>query len=89
MRLQRRTVGTHFSEGARQTWAAIDRKGWSHAQLAEAIGKSQSLVHRWLYGDALPDLLSVIKIEKLLRVRCLLWAMPAKNHFIPPAARAA
>jgi ribosome-binding protein aMBF1 (putative translation factor) len=88
-RLQRRTLGDKFSEGARQSWFAMERDKLSHAKLAKVLGIAHSTVHKILYGDLLPDALVLIKIEKILKVECKAWAKPPKNHFSPPAARAA
>ena len=87
-RLQRRTLGKHFNEGARQTWLAIERKSWTVADLASALGKTQGALHRVLHGDVLPKLEIATGTERLLRVRCALWLIPAKLPFSPPAARA-
>ena len=88
-RLQRRDLGEKFTEGARQTWIAIDKKAWDHATLAEELGVAQGTVHKILYGDRLPDGLVMIRLEQLLKIPCKLWATAPKNHFTPPAARAA
>lgn len=94
-RLQRRTLGEKFSEGARQAWIAIEREAKKaetpidHSALARRLGCAKATLHRILYGDAKPDAERLVAFERIYGVRCRLWYEPAKNHFVPPAARAA
>jgi putative transcriptional regulator len=41
-------------------------KGWTQAQLAEALGTTQAVVSRWESGDAKPNPESLEKLRKVL-----------------------
>ncbi len=58
---------------------ALEAKGWSKAQLAEAMEKSPSEVSRWLSGMHNLTLKSIIKMESALGVE-LIHCEPIKEY---------
>jgi ribosome-binding protein aMBF1 (putative translation factor) len=50
---------------------ALEARGWSKGQLAEAIGKSPSEVSKWLSGIHNPTLKSIIKMEAALGINLI------------------
>lgn len=83
-RLSRPTLGKYFSEGARLLWSAIDRLGWSQAELAEKLETSSGQVSQWLYGGRRPSLPWALKIEKLVEIDVATWHQEPSVSFTPP-----
>ena len=50
---------------------ALNEKGWSRGQLAEAMGKSPSEVSKWLSGMHNLTLKSIIKMEVALGIELI------------------
>jgi transcriptional regulator with XRE-family HTH domain len=57
----------------------LETKGWSKAQLAEAMGKSPSEVSKWLSGMHNLTLKSIIKMEAALGID-LIHCEPVKEY---------
>lgn len=45
---------------------AVDKKGWRQADLAAALGMYQQTVSKWIIGDSIPKLPTLLKIEEAL-----------------------
>lgn len=58
---------------------ALETKGWSKGQLAEAMGKSPSEVSKWLSGMHNLTLKSIIKMEAALGID-LIHCEPVKEY---------
>lgn len=58
---------------------ALEAKGWSHVQFAQAMGKSSSEVSKWLTGMHNLTLKSIIKMETALGMD-LLHCEPIKEY---------
>ena len=58
---------------------ALEAKGWSKGQLAEAMGKSPSEVSKWLSGMHNLTLKSIIKMEAALGID-LIHCEPVKEY---------
>lgn len=58
---------------------ALEAKGWSKLQLAEAMGKSPSEVSKWLSGMHNLTLKSIIKMESALGME-LIHCEPIKEY---------
>lgn len=58
---------------------ALEAKGWSKAQLAEAMGKKPSEVSKWLTGMHNLTLKSIIKMEMALGI-VLIHTEPVKEY---------
>lgn len=58
---------------------ALEAKGWSKVQLAEAMGKSPSEVSKWLSGMHNLTLKSIIKMESALGME-LIHCEPIKEY---------
>jgi transcriptional regulator with XRE-family HTH domain len=58
---------------------ALETKGWSKGQLAEAMGKSPSEVSKWLSGMHNLTLKSIIKMEAALGID-LIHCEPIKEY---------
>ena len=87
VRSYRRSLGPRFSEGARLLWVELERRGESMRDLRRRIGVGADIT-RWLYGDAIPPLAAIVRMDKLFGIPARAWLQPAKRAFIPPAARA-
>ncbi|MER5909839.1 helix-turn-helix transcriptional regulator [Streptomyces sp. NPDC001982] len=48
--------------------AAIDKKGWSVAQLSRSSGVARYTISKALAGEAWPDLLTIANLERALGV---------------------
>lgn len=59
--------------------SALEAKGWSKGQLAEAMGKSPSEVSKWLSGMHNLTLKSIIKMEAALGID-LIHCEPVKEY---------
>ncbi len=59
--------------------SALEAKGWSKGQLAEAMGKSPSEVSKWLSGMHNLTLKSIIKMETTLDID-LIHCEPIKEY---------
>lgn len=87
MGMKRRHLGPKFSEGARLLWAVLGRLN-SQEAVRERIDCSQGLVNRWLYGDRLPGLSYVFKLEDAFGIPCRAWMLkPAKRFSLPTYPR--
>ncbi len=84
----RTTFGKGFSEGARQLWLALDKKGWGREELTSRLGCSRGATSRWLYGDRVPDTEWLHKIEDLLGIPSRAWRQSAAKVFTPPHLKA-
>jgi hypothetical protein len=88
VRAHRRELGERFSEGARQLWLVVEREGLTHKRLRERIGRGFD-VTRWLYGDSVPPVAALVRIEELWGIRVALWLQKPRHRFVPPAVRKA
>jgi len=59
--------------------SALEAKGWSKGQLADAMGKSPSEVSKWLTGMHNLTLKSIIKMETALGIE-LIHCEPIKEY---------
>ena len=89
MRGYRQTLGDKFSEGSRQMWTQIEKRGWSMADLTRAMNWAPGMAYRYLFGDRRPDHLMTLRIEAVLGIAPKSFLEPPKRKFAPPAARAA
>ena len=62
-----------------KVFKALEAKGWSHAQLAAAMGKSASELSKWLSGMHNLTLKSIIKMETALGIE-LIHCEPVKEY---------
>ena len=92
----RKKIGRAFSEGARRSWAALEKRGWSQEGLRRKMlgpsGRmlSRGVIPRWLNGDRGIDDFCARQIERLLGVPAPLWRSPSQDKaFRLPAARKA
>lgn len=95
----RTELGPYFSEGARLAWLALDKRGWSQADLQRRLkGRARpdgtslplrpGVVSRWLYGDRRPSTDALVQLEHVLGVPVTAWLRPPLRKFSPPHAEA-
>ncbi len=48
---------------------ALEARGWTQRELADALGITQSAISAWKYGNAEPAPLTVFRIERALGVK--------------------
>jgi transcriptional regulator with XRE-family HTH domain len=92
--LRRTTLGIASSAAIPVLWAASDRLGWTHSEIARRLGVDKAMVAKLMYGDrrAGRDLAGLCK--KLLGVPYEAWSQPLPRgwkvpHFGTSSARAA
>jgi hypothetical protein len=81
-----------FSEGARQLWGVIFDRQLGLNELARVIRRASDPigdVPRWIYGDKIPPLWALARIEELFGIPPALWLKKPRRTFVPPARRAA
>ncbi|XXX73902.1 hypothetical protein WMF30_40275 [Sorangium sp. So ce134] len=88
MRSYRLTLGRRFNEGARLTWLALRRLGWSQADLRRRVKAYPGELPKVLYGDKLPTLQLAADLQDLLKVPVKAWNQPPTEPFVPPARAA-
>jgi hypothetical protein len=88
MRLYRLRLGRRFNEGARLTWLALQRLGWSQADLRRKVKTHPGELPKVLYGDRLPTLQLAADLQDLLQVPVKAWSQPPTEAFVPPARAA-
>ncbi len=86
MRNYRRTFGEHFSEGARRLWMVAEREGLTHRALRARIARGFD-VTRWLYGDVVPPVAALVRIQDLWAIPVATWLQPPSEPFTLPAMR--
>jgi ribosome-binding protein aMBF1 (putative translation factor) len=84
----RTKLGDKFSEGSRRLWVEMTRRSWEQSDLAGYLDDPLSTVHKWLYGDSVPTLSSLKKIEHKLGIDAMLFAQDPIRPFRPPAVAA-
>jgi ribosome-binding protein aMBF1 (putative translation factor) len=85
----RTKIGDKFSEGSRRLWVEMTRRSWEQSDLAGYLDDPLSTVHKWLYGDSVPSLSSLEKIERKLGIDAMLFARKPTRPFELPAVAAA
>lgn len=84
-KLNRTTLGSCFSEGARLLWLALAERKWTQAMAETKIGTAAGLVNRWLYGDQRPGLAYALALQKLFNIPLVAWNQEPKKRFELPA----
>jgi transcriptional regulator with XRE-family HTH domain len=59
----------------------LEQRGWTQKDLAQAVGKSESEISRWLTGMHNLTLRSIAKMEAALGADIILSAMNAEKQF--------
>lgn len=62
----------------------MQRRGWDQTDLANALGSSNGVVNRWLYGERRPTAASMAKIYDVLKIKMVAWVQPPSEPFAPP-----
>lgn len=77
--LTRRTVGKEFNEAARQMWLALVDRGWNQRQAQNALGTSEGLVNKLLYGEQRASLATALKVQAVFGIDPPLWHEPSAD----------
>ncbi len=81
--------GPHFVEGSRLLWVRLEQRGLTAWTLAKDSGLSRSSVHRWMYGDKVPDMADAETLRKRLGIPLSAWVKKARPFELPAARKAA
>ena len=84
--IRRDELGARFSEGARQTWIQLRKRGWTRSDLARALNKHSGHVTKIVWGDRVPQQQLAFAIQDLLGVDARLWHVKPKRAFRPQEA---
>lgn len=80
---RRQTLGARFSEGARLLWLALAKDGIEHAAAAKRLGIDRAVFSRLIYGDAVPPIAVLARVDEEFRIAPASWAKPPTTPFAP------
>jgi hypothetical protein len=80
---RREHVGRFASAALPALWKALERKGWSHADLARYLDLSNGQTAKLLYGDTHCGLSSARLCLEQFGIALLLWEKPCPPNWRP------
>lgn len=89
LRPPRTKLGKDFSEGARQLWIELEKRGLDSASLALKLGVSRGAIWRMLVGDRSAGIDLAVAIEKELGIPVATWTRKPSRPFVLPSSRPA
>lgn len=86
--MYRTLLGPKHSEGSRRLREIMESKGWSLSEVAAKISPKlgRNTVHRWVFGDRLPNRRFAVAIARTLGIPLAAWDQSARK---PRATRKA
>ena len=66
---------------------ALDKKGWTQKELAQAINKSPAEISKWVSGLHNLTLKSIVKLEMALETHLIMTETVAKEKFDPSGVK--
>lgn len=64
-----------------QVYALLKKRGWSQKDLAEALGKTNAEISKWLSGSHNITLRSIAKMEAVLDADIIITPQKAENRY--------
>ena len=83
LRERRRTLGPCASAALPPIWKGLAKNGWTHADLARALGVSSAAVAGLLYGIHGASRRTATDCQRIFGVRLELWDKPCPPNWRP------
>jgi transcriptional regulator with XRE-family HTH domain len=80
---RRRHVGVYGSAAVPIIWEELDKRGWSHADLARELDEERATIARVAYGDRKAGRALAAKFQALIGVPFDAWDKPLPRGWRP------